>query len=652
MLALGVSSWAWFVPVVPTVAPAPRASIVMKLGSVPAAQLAKPYDLIVVGGGPSGVAGALKGAYMGKRVLLVDKPKCAPPSGGLDPFFGGPTGLFSKALRDAAKTLDVGGLSAMGLDSDVIFKQVQNSCLRLARNNAEAQGQVLDKFKVDYLQAEATVNSIFNGRDVENEVRVTVRPHADPTQTSELVTSKLLLCTGSYPRRPPGIPFDGKQVFDSDSINAGLSFLPKSVVLVGSGIIAIEYAKIFRKLGAKVTMVVRGSAMAALDRIGLDETIAERLLTGLREEDVQVLEDTSIVSYDSLAPTGVDDYATDGVIHPMEFGLQRTSSKEDVGTIEADLYLACLGRVPRARGTSLGLEAAGVTLTEGGGHIFVDPMFETSQKNIYAAGDCIEGPALASTGVDQAQRAVSSMFGCSSDMCEAKDVPYPIGMWTIPEVGYYGLTQRQAVEAGYDADVGVATYDACLRGRVFAPDGMMKLVFDRETATILGVHIIGTDACELVHYGMDLVAKEATLFDVINTLFTAVTFHELFKEAAINGNEKLEFGIQWQEVLAQLDAAMTSGSGDFDEEVLHQKFNEIDESGDGSLDEEELARVIVSVGMSELDPTIVPNLIRLADDDGNGTIEWPEFLKIFQILHKMNSGKEKATEAVEELQAA
>jgi NAD(P) transhydrogenase len=392
-------------------------------------------DLIVVGGGPSGVAGALKGAYMGKRVLLVDKPKCVPPSGGLDPFFGGPTGLFSKALRDAAKTLDVGGLSAMGLDSDVIFKQVQNSCLRLARNNAEAQGQVLDKFKVDYLQAEATVNSIFNGRDVENEVRVTVRPHADPTQTSELVTSKLLLCTGSYPRRPPGIPFDGKQVFDSDSINAGLSFLPKSVVLVGSGIIAIEYAKIFRKLGAKVTMVVRGSAMAALDRIGLDETIAERLLTGLREEDVQVLEDTSIVSYDSLAPTGVDDYATDGVIHPMEFGLQRTSSKEDVGTIEADLYLACLGRVPRARGTSLGLEAAGVTLTEGGGHIFVDPMFETSQKNIYAAGDCIEGPALASTGVDQAQRAVSSMFGCSSDMCEAKDVPYPIGMWTIPEVG-------------------------------------------------------------------------------------------------------------------------------------------------------------------------------------------------------------------------
>jgi hypothetical protein len=176
----------------------------------------------------------------------------------------------------------------------------------------------------------------------------------------------------------------------------------------------------------------------------------------------------------------------------------------------------------------------------------------------------------------------------------------------------------------------------------------------------------------------------------------------------------VQFGIQWQEVLAQLDAAMTSGSGDFDEEVLHQKFNEIDESGDGSLDEEvrpsplapalqlvlpkssspaaspraqlphlapplkrglprcvrsrprsspshpggtpplvqELARVIVSVGMSELDPTIVPNLIRLADDDGNGTIEWPEFLKIFQILHKMNSGKEKATEAVEELQAA
>jgi len=281
-----------------------------------------------------------------------------------------------------------------------------------------------------------------------------------------------------------------------------------------------------------------------------------------------------------------------------------------------------------------------VTLTERGGHIQVDPNFQTSQRCIFAAGDCIEGPALASTGVDQAQRAVAAMFGCMADEdCQIEDVPYPIGMWTIPEVGYYGLTQAAAVKAGYDADVGVATYDMCLRGRVFAPDGMLKLVFDRPTAKILGVHIIGTDACELVHYGMDLVAKEATLFDVIATLFTAVTFHELFKEAALNGNEKLEFGIQWQEVLAQLDAAMTEGGRDIDEAELRVRFDEIDVSGDGSLDEEELVQVFSNIGFAGIEPSIVPNLIRLADDDGNGTIEWPEFLKIFQVLRKMEAYK-------------
>jgi pyruvate/2-oxoglutarate dehydrogenase complex dihydrolipoamide dehydrogenase (E3) component len=122
------------------------------------------------------------------------------------------------------------------------------------------------------------------------------------------------------------------------------------------------------------------------------------------------------------------------------------------------------------------------------------------------------------------------MFSGPNKVVEVAD-DFPIGMWTTPEVGYYGMTKQAAIKAGFDAEEGIAQYDKCLRGRVFAPDGMLKLVFDRESKRILGVHIIGTDACELVHYGMDLVEKQATIFDVIGTLFTAVTFHELFKEA-------------------------------------------------------------------------------------------------------------------------
>jgi Ca2+-binding EF-hand superfamily protein len=226
------------------------------------------------------------------------------------------------------------------------------------------------------------------------------------------------------------------------------------------------------------------------------------------------------------------------------------------------------------------------------------------------------------------------MFGCTGNVCSADETPFPIGVWTIPEVGYYGLTLKEALERGHDADVGVATYDMCLRGRVFSPDGMLKLVFDRQSAVILGVHIIGTDACELVHYGMDLVAKRATLFDVIGTLFTAVTFHELFKEAAFAGNEKLEFGIQWQELLGQLQLTMAT-SGVPDENELRKKFDDIDTSGDGSLDADELVEVFRGLGQ-DVSPNLVANLVRLADEDGNGTIEWLEFQRIFQVLEKMN----------------
>ena len=456
--------------------------------------------------------------------------------------------------------------------------------------------------------------------------------------------SQVLLCTGSFASQPPGIPFDNQRILDADSVN-GLSFLPKSVVVAGSGIIAIEMANIFRKLGSEVTMVVRSNAMQALDRIGLDDTIAERLLRGLSEQGVTVLENTVVDSFECLHEDEDPSALIGGEVDCDTIRMAlKTKDGQPAGEVEADLYLACLGRKPRSKGTSLELEANGIKLVERSGHIEVDEMFQTTQPGIYAAGDCIVGPALASTGVDQAQRAVEGMFGCAGDTCSTEQTPFPIGVWTIPEVGYYGLTLTQAKAQGYDADVGIATYDMCLRGRVFAPDGMLKLVFDRDSAVILGVHIIGTDACELTHYGMDLVAKKATLFDVISTLFTAVTFHELFKEAALNGNEKLEFGIQWQEVLGELGATMagvSQGGNDLDEAELKKRFDAIDTSGDGSLDAEELGEVFKSLG-TDASPTLVANLVRLADADGNGTIEWDEFLSIFKVLEKM-----KANQAVD-----
>jgi len=208
-------------------------------------------------------------------------------------------------------------------------------------------------------------------------------------------------------------------------------------------------------------------------------------------------------------------------------------------------------------------------------------------------------------------------------------------MWTIPEIGLYGLTKEAAIQKGFDADEGIASFDECLRGRVFAPDGMLKLVFDRGTKRILGVHIIGTDACELVHYGMDLVEQEATIFDVIKTLFTAVTFHELFKEAALDANSKLEFGIQWQSVLKELSISLPKADR-YSEIQLKELFDEIDTSGDGSLDAEELNAVFTKMG-KPIEEDVIATLIHLADEDGNQTIEWDEFAGIFGVLRRMKA---------------
>ncbi|KAH8048649.1 HI0933-like protein [Aureococcus anophagefferens] len=417
------------------------------VGAVADDELAKRYDLVVVGGGPAGVAGALKGAYLGKRVLLVDRPKAPLDARGVDVAFGGPTGLFSKALRDTAKTLDIQAFKAQGLDDEVVWLQVQKMCLQLARNNAETTVALLKKFRVGYQQGTAT--------------------------------------------------------------------------LLGDG-------------------------------------------KSLKDEAVTIMEGTSV----------------DAFLEPKADGSLRIKLKGDAGDLEADAFLAATGRVPNTAAAALGLAEAGVALGKKG-HVEVDGTLMTAVDGLYAAGDA---------SIDQ----------------------FPVGVWTIPEVGFFGLTRAAAEKAGRTVKEGVAGYDMCLRGRVFAPDGLLKLVFDVESREILGVHIIGRDACELVHYGMDLVMKRATIFDVIGTLFTAVTFHELFKEAALDGNSKLDFGIQWQEVLmslgTQLPAKDLLESGE-----VKRKFDAIDTDKSGGLDEAELLT------------------------DGNGVIDIHEFEKIFHVLAAMEA---------------
>jgi hypothetical protein len=226
------------------------------------------------------------------------------------------------------------------------------------------------------------------------------------------------------------------------------------------------------------------------------------------------------------------------------------------------------------------------------------------------------------------------------DTSGQKRTSFPVGMWTVPECAYYGLTKAAAEKAGLEVEEGQAPYNACLRGRVFHPEGLLKLVFTKGDGVIVGVHMIGADACELVHYGMDLVEQQVTIFTLISTLFTAVTYHELFKEAALNGNSKLAFGAQWQAILGELGICM-EGNLDMGEEELRKEFDAIDTSGDGSLDPDELAAVFSRLGTDVKKGTIA-NLVRLADDDGNGTIEWEEFSNIFRVVREFRKKKQDA----------
>ena len=232
--------------------------------------------------------------------------------------------------------------------------------------------------------------------------------------------------------------------------------------------------------------------------------------------------------------------------------------------IQCSAYLAAVGRKPNTK--NLNLQAAGIRVDEYGG-ILVDSNLCTTAPagNVFAAGDVLGRPFLASTGAAQGRAAVTTMFPpqqmndptvfpeCDPDdpSCEvdgisragtsfdpaslaANPFAFPTGIWTSPEAAYYGLTKDQAKSRGINAGESMALYAECLRGRVFSPNGLLKLVFERPTGRILGVHICGDDACELIHYGMELVKAGRTIQDLNNSLYSAVTFHEMYKIAAQN----------------------------------------------------------------------------------------------------------------------
>ncbi len=321
----------------------------------------------------------------------------------------------------------------------------------------------------------------------------------------------ILIATGSYPVNPPDIPFDGKRVHDSDTI-LNIKRFPKSLVVIGAGVIGCEYSTIYASMGVKVYLINQREKILPF----LDNEIAASLVEQMKKMGIDIRFSTT-----------VSDYTV-----PKSNKEEICLSLKDGRTIFADMILYAAGRSGNI--SELNCSAAGV-ITGDRETVIVNEHYRTNIPHIFAAGDVIGFPALASTSMDQGRVAIAHMFNTSDIDLMPKIFPY--GIYTVPEVSMVGMSEQDAANKGIDYNTGRSAVCDTARGKIQgSPDeGYLKLVFDAKTKVVLGVHIIGRLATELIHYGMTLVHDKKTLDQVIATVFNYPTYHDLYKYAAYDG---------------------------------------------------------------------------------------------------------------------
>ena len=453
------------------------------------------YDLIVIGAGPAGEKGAAQAAYFGKRVAIVEK---AAVVGGACVNTGT---VPSKTLRETA--LHMSGFrqrEVYGVDYTLQENVQMADLMHRKRTVIEREHATIEenirRHNIARIHGAARLAS---AHDV-----VISGPEGDSTISAEVI----LIASGSSPLRPDHVPFDHQRICDSDSI-LEIGSIPKSLAVVGAGVIGCEYASIFASLGVPVTLIDgRTSLLGHIDReiaaVLLDSfrtRLGIKLFLGVPVAAIRVLDD--------------------GVLLTLDNGL-------DV-RVEKVLYAA--GR--QSNTANLGLEAIGVA-TGRNGVVVVNEQYQTSVSNIYAAGDVIGFPALASTSMEQARVAMVHAFDLKYKTRVAPLLPYAI--YTIPELSSVGLTEEQCREKGIDCEIGRAYYSANARGQIIGDDtGIIKLVFDAETLSLLGVHAVGESASELVHTGLMVMQFGGTINAFIDSVFNFPSLSEAYKYAAYDG---------------------------------------------------------------------------------------------------------------------
>ena len=456
------------------------------------------YDLIVIGGGAAGEKGAAQAAYFGKRVAVIERRE---QPGGATVHTGT---LPSKTLREAALFLsgyrqrDLYGVS-VEVSRDLEVARLIHRKDAVRRLETERMLANLARHDVELIHGSA--------RMLDVDRVLVVGDDGERRLTADVV----LIATGSSPYRPPGIPFEDPDVHDSDSI-LEIDRLPASLAVLGGGVIGCEYASMFAALGAEVHLIERRTPLLEF----LDAEIVERMTAGMRELGVTF-------HFGERADTVTR--RADALVCTMPSGAE----------IVAEKVLVTAGRIGNTGG--LALEDVGVE-TDERGRISVDEGFRTSVASVYAAGDVIGSPGLASTSMEQARVAVCRAFDFAYKQGVSSLLPF--GVYTIPEVSSVGVSERDTQTRGIDAVVGRASFRDNARGAIIGDrEGMTKLVFDRATRRLIGCHVVGERASELVHVGHAVMTLDGTVETFIDMVFNYPTLSETYKYAAYDALAKL-----------------------------------------------------------------------------------------------------------------
>lgn len=451
------------------------------------------YDVVVIGAGPAGQKAAVQAAKAGKSVLIIDQ----------DPYMGGACvhrgTIPSKTLRENALRVNHLRQNARLFEQPlpeetemtVLFDRLDEV---LAAHDLYMQKQ-MERNQIDRLHGRA---SFINAHQLE-----VVRVKGEPLTISG---THFVIATGSIPRQPADIKIDHEHIYDSDSVLSML-YLPRSLTVLGGGVIASEYASIFQALGVEVTMIDKyPRPLGFLDRDLTDQFVnAFQHMGGTWLGETDILE----VYWDDAS--------------------QVITELADGQTICSDKMLCAAGRIANIQG--LNLDKAGLFLGEHG-HIEVNEQLQTAVPHIYAAGDVIGYPALASASMEQGRRASCNALGI--EINPHADL-FPTGIYAIPELSSVGMSQQAAEERVGDVIVGRAGFDEIARGQISGElDGMLKLICDIHGEKILGVQIVGEGATELIHVGQMAMLADANVDIFVESIFNFPTLAEAYRVAALD----------------------------------------------------------------------------------------------------------------------